>query len=95
MSISNLCNNFKVYIFNSNIAIINNFFKILEFLKENGIKTTVNKWSLIEKAFEKPIKSSYDLEKAILSYNIKYKNRWNFKALHLMFRKMVRKLIII
>lgn len=43
------------------------------------------KWDLIREAYSKPINSSKDLEVAILSYNLKYAERWNFKVLHSFF----------
>ena len=45
------------------------------------------KWQLITEALSKPIKNSYQLEEAILSYNSRFASRWNFKLLHCYFNQ--------
>jgi poly(ADP-ribose) glycohydrolase len=40
------------------------------------------KWSLIVSSFSNKIRTSYDLETAIMSYNPTFKRKWNFKGLH-------------
>jgi poly(ADP-ribose) glycohydrolase len=42
---------------------------------------------MIEDALTKPIKSSLELEAAIMSYNTKYASSWKFITLHEMFEK--------
>ena len=37
----------------------------------------------------RPILNSYDLEKAILSYNTKYEKLWKFKSLHELFNNEI------
>lgn len=44
-----------------------------------------SRWDVINESLLKPILSSEELEKAILSYNIKYKGRWRFNLLHSFF----------
>lgn len=49
---------------------------------EDGNNQTRPRWGLIEQSLLTTIKNSYALENAIKSYNTKYKNIWNFVALH-------------
>ncbi|CAO1410422.1 unnamed protein product [Diamesa hyperborea] len=49
---------------------------------EDGKNQTRPRWDLIQQSLLTPMKNSYDLENAIKSYNTKYKNIWNFVALH-------------
>lgn len=46
------------------------------------------RWELIQLALMLKIKSSHDLEAAILKYNLRYKGVWKFHALHQLFEKM-------
>ncbi|EDO41019.1 predicted protein, partial [Nematostella vectensis] len=50
-------------------------------------KKVQNRWELIESALLAPIKSSHDLQDAILKYNARYSSRWNFEALHCYFNE--------
>lgn len=43
---------------------------------------------MIRENLQKPILSSEELEKAILSYNLKYKGKWRFHLLHLFFNEV-------
>lgn len=43
-----------------------------------------DRWSLIQSALAQDIRTSYDLEEAILSYNTKYCKTWRFNGLHQM-----------
>lgn len=52
---------------------------------ESGNVTIANRWEMIQKALETPIKTSEEFENAILSYNSKYKGEWKFRALHSLF----------
>lgn len=45
-----------------------------------------DRWSLIQTALTKDIRTSYDLEDAILSYNTKYCKTWKFSGLHRLFQ---------
>lgn len=56
-------------------------------LKENGKTVIETRWEMIQNALLKPIYTSNDLEKAILSYNSKYENVWKFTALHTLFQE--------
>lgn len=44
-----------------------------------------NRWDIINYSLLKPILSSKELEKAILTYNPKYKDKWRFYLLHSFF----------
>ena len=63
-------------------------------LEEAGSNPTlVSKWELIQKAFQRPIANSFELEKAILSYNTRFAGKWrfarkwHFEALHKYFKE--------
>lgn len=56
---------------------------------DSGEKTLQARWDLIKDALQKPIRTSYDLEAAILSYNSRYSRRWDFKGLHAYFKEVV------
>lgn len=45
------------------------------------------KWILITEALSRPIRNSYELEEAILSYNSRFATRWKFKLLHSFFNE--------
>lgn len=49
---------------------------------------STTRWEIIEKALLRDIKSSRDLEQAILTYNHKYVKKWNFKSLHRLFEEV-------
>uniref|UniRef100_W8AQL3 poly(ADP-ribose) glycohydrolase n=1 Tax=Ceratitis capitata TaxID=7213 RepID=W8AQL3_CERCA len=51
----------------------------------DGSSTIEARWEMIEKALLKPISNSKELQTAILSYNTKYENQWNFRSLHRLF----------
>lgn len=44
---------------------------------------------MIEEALRKPICNSHELADAILSYNIKFKDKWKFRALHKLFNEVI------
>ncbi|KAG8287523.1 hypothetical protein J6590_034897 [Homalodisca vitripennis] len=44
-----------------------------------------SRWELVQQALSSPISSSQQLEAAILHYNSKYSDRWDFRALHSFF----------
>ncbi|KJE92319.1 poly(ADP-ribose) glycohydrolase, variant 1 [Capsaspora owczarzaki ATCC 30864] len=41
-----------------------------------------SRWDMIVDALKQPLGSTYDLEEAILTYNQRYANYWNFRGLH-------------
>lgn len=43
----------------------------------------------MQTALSSSILSSHQLEAAILSYNKRYANEWNFSALHLFFEEVI------
>lgn len=47
-----------------------------------------DRWSLIQTALAQDIRTSYDLEEAILSYNTKYSKTWRFNGLHKLFQEI-------
>lgn len=49
---------------------------------KDGNNQTRPRWDLIEQSLLTTMKNSYDLENAIKAYNSRYKNIWNFVALH-------------
>ncbi|XP_055713945.1 poly(ADP-ribose) glycohydrolase [Phlebotomus papatasi] len=53
--------------------------------KSDGTSDVVSRWDLIKTALQPPIKSSRELETAILSYNSKYTKSWSFRGLHKLF----------
>ncbi|XP_059617955.1 poly(ADP-ribose) glycohydrolase [Phlebotomus argentipes] len=55
--------------------------------KSDGTSDVVSRWDLIRTALQPPIKSSRELETAILSYNNKYARSWSFRGLHSLFDK--------
>ena len=48
----------------------------------DGSRTLQHRWKLVKDALSRPLKNSSDIERAILSYNSRYANVWNFTALH-------------
>ena len=60
---------------------------MLPFLESDG--QLGGRWSVIEEALLRPMTSSYDIEEAILSYNSRYKNRWDFTNLHSLFTQLL------
>ncbi|XP_026315833.1 poly(ADP-ribose) glycohydrolase [Hyposmocoma kahamanoa] len=53
----------------------------------NGETYLKKRWEMIEEALRKPISNSHKLADAILSYNIKFKDKWKFRALHTLFNE--------
>ncbi|XP_041988363.1 poly(ADP-ribose) glycohydrolase-like [Aricia agestis] len=51
----------------------------------SGSKNIVNRWEMIQRALNRPMRNSKELADAILSYNTQYKTRWKFAALHGLF----------
>ncbi|XP_022175441.1 poly(ADP-ribose) glycohydrolase isoform X1 [Myzus persicae] len=51
----------------------------------NDKSSKKNRWDIITYNLSKPILSSEELEKAIVSYNPKYKDKWRFYLLHSFF----------
>lgn len=47
------------------------------------------RWEIIKSALQRPIENSKDLERAIMSYNRTYANRWNFTGLHEFFNEII------
>ena len=45
------------------------------------------RWDLIRQSLEKPIVDSYQLEKAIMTYNSVYSKKWKFGGLHAYFKQ--------
>ncbi|KAL5245031.1 hypothetical protein ACI65C_012441 [Semiaphis heraclei] len=52
---------------------------------QNDKSSKKNRWDNITYSLNKPILSSEELEKAIISYNPKYKDKWRFYLLHTFF----------
>ncbi|XP_071952189.1 poly(ADP-ribose) glycohydrolase-like [Antedon mediterranea] len=52
---------------------------------ENGQKVLISRWDIIKTTLEQGIRNSSDLENAILKYNARYCNKWNFQGLHSFF----------
>ena len=48
-------------------------------------KSLQSRWELIKQSLSKQILNSYDLEKAIMTYNSVYSKKWNFDSLHSFF----------
>ncbi|XP_037937599.1 poly(ADP-ribose) glycohydrolase isoform X2 [Teleopsis dalmanni] len=46
-----------------------------------------SRWEMIQQAFLRPISNSQELQEAILSYNTRYENQWNFHSLHKLFEE--------
>lgn len=62
----------------------------LFFMKSDSSKTvTTPRWEIIQNALLRDIKTSRDLERAILSYNPKYAKEWKFKTLHTLFEEVL------
>ncbi|XP_065838087.1 poly(ADP-ribose) glycohydrolase-like isoform X2 [Oscarella lobularis] len=51
-------------------------------------KKLKQRWDLIQSALLSNIQSSSDLQRAILSYNSRYRDRWNFAGLHHYFNEI-------
>ncbi|XP_025207633.1 poly(ADP-ribose) glycohydrolase [Melanaphis sacchari] len=54
-------------------------------VNQNNKSSKKNRWNTITYSLLKPILSSEELEKAIISYNPKYKDKWRFYLLHSFF----------
>eukprot|EP00117_Sycon_ciliatum_P026157 scpid34572/ scgid21537/ Poly(ADP-ribose) glycohydrolase len=48
-------------------------------------RSETSRWKVIEDALSRPLQNSWDIEEAILSYNARYAQRWNFDGLHQFF----------
>ncbi|XP_006819631.1 poly(ADP-ribose) glycohydrolase-like [Saccoglossus kowalevskii] len=55
----------------------------------SGQKKLRGRWELIQETLLGEIKSSLDLEEAILKYNSRYSNRWDFRGLHGYFTEVI------
>lgn len=64
---------------------MNNYFHSKENQNEPEKK---QRWEIIQTALLQNIRSSKELEKAILSYNTKYAKKWKFYALHELFEQV-------
>ncbi|KAG4077916.1 hypothetical protein HA402_013850 [Bradysia odoriphaga] len=53
---------------------------------EDDTEEVKERWSLIRTALSQDIRTSHDLEAAILSYNTKYSKTWRFNGLHKLFQ---------
>lgn len=59
-------------------------------LQDNQNKSAVqSKWALIQTALLQDIKSSRELEEAILSYNLEDGKTWEFSTLHTLFEDVL------
>ncbi|XP_055851769.1 poly(ADP-ribose) glycohydrolase [Episyrphus balteatus] len=54
---------------------------------DDGNVVIERRWKMVEQALLRPIKTSKELEQAILSYNSKYSELWNFRSLHKLFEE--------
>lgn len=54
-------------------------------LEADGSSRIESRWELIEKSLLRPIRNCSELQTAILSYNTKYEDQWNFHALRQLF----------
>ncbi|XP_055923525.1 poly(ADP-ribose) glycohydrolase [Eupeodes corollae] len=54
---------------------------------DEGNVTIERRWKMVEQALLRPIKTSQELEDAVLSYNSKYSDLWNFQSLHQLFEE--------
>lgn len=50
---------------------------------------TKKRWDVIQNTLSKDIRSTQELEEAILIYNPEYENIWNFEPLHTLFEKVL------
>lgn len=55
---------------------------VLQTEDEKGLRI---RWELIQEALLRTVLSSHQLESAILSYNSRYNEKWNFSTLHALF----------
>ncbi|XP_064649413.1 poly(ADP-ribose) glycohydrolase-like [Lineus longissimus] len=56
---------------------------------KDGKKELKNRWDLIRTALLDNITSSYDVEEAIIAYNSRYENKWDFSGLHTFFTELL------
>ncbi|XP_077999725.1 poly(ADP-ribose) glycohydrolase-like [Glandiceps talaboti] len=56
---------------------------------DGGQKKLLARWELIQETLLGDIKSTLDLEEAILKYNIRYSNKWDFRGLHCFFTEIL------
>lgn len=57
----------------------------LMFQSDSTECVTKKRWEVIQSAFSKDIRSTQELEQAILTYNPEYTKIWNFEPLHTLF----------
>lgn len=63
--------------------------KMVFFLKSDRTRQiTTTRWEIIQTSLLRDIRTSRELEQAILTYNHKYVKDWKFKALHALFEKV-------
>ncbi|CAK9831939.1 Poly(ADP-ribose) glycohydrolase [Anthophora retusa] len=58
-------------------------------IDENGSRRCRNRWEIIQESLLQNFVSTHQLESAILSYNHRYAQRWDFTALHHFFSEVV------
>ncbi|KAI5643403.1 poly (ADP-ribose) glycohydrolase (PARG) domain-containing protein [Phthorimaea operculella] len=51
----------------------------------DGEMVLKKRWPIIERALNQPIRNSYELANAIVSYNTKFENIWTFRSMHALF----------
>ncbi|KAA3681438.1 poly(ADP-ribose) glycohydrolase, partial [Paragonimus westermani] len=49
---------------------------------ENGKKSLISRWNLIEKCLRQRISTPSELQEAVLSYNSRFRTTWNFNVFH-------------
>lgn len=70
---------FSIFFAEKCIFVWNNSFFSWSFLKEK------QRWDVIETALLQPIRTTEEFEKAVLTYNPKYVDKWSFGGLHDLF----------
>lgn len=61
---------------------------LLIFQTDSTKSVSVKRWEVIQNALLKEIKSTQELEEAVLLYNPEYAKRWNFEPLHTLFDRV-------
>lgn len=61
---------------------------MLQILQEDETQGFRQRWEVIQEALLQSFYTSRQLEIAILSYNHKYSQRWDFRALHYFFKNV-------
>ncbi|XP_033114188.1 poly(ADP-ribose) glycohydrolase-like [Anneissia japonica] len=59
------------------------------FQDENGQKILISRWEMIKSTLLQGVSNSLDLEVAVLKYNARYCNKWNFRGLHSFFGEVL------